>query len=722
MLKGATRLATALSQRSDLVIALIIITAVIMMIIPLPTLVVDIIITLNITAGLLILLVGFYITSPMQFSSLPAVILIATVFRLAITITTTRLILLQANAGEIVGTFGNFVIGGNVAVGLVIFFIITIAQFVVITKGGERVAEVAARFSLDALPGKQMAIDNEMRNGDVTQGEARVLRRRLERESHLYGAMDGAMKFVKGDAIAGLVIILVNLIGGLAVGMAQQGMNFAQAIETYSLLTVGDGLVSQIPALLVSLGAGTVVTRVASDEKRDLGSDITSQLISDARALYLAAAVLFGLSLIPGFPTYVFLTLGSFLILGGIVVQRRRPVIDVEDAIAARGDSTVSLQRRETAPVPAEGAEGAQRPLPAHGILVRVASDLDKMIAPAAFASGVEVVRTGLADDLGVTPPPIELRMDGELEPGRFRMDLHDVPVTEGRIPADFLLVTGDPVNLDLAAIEFEKGTPLLDRRDSIWAKNSYQSRLNDAGIEYMTPSQVLNGCLSQTLRRYAPQFVGIQETRAMLGRAEPEFGDLIREAQGVVPIQKIAEIMRRLAEENVPIRNLRLILEALVEYGPKEKDVILLGEYVRMALGRQICFRVADRNRVIAAYVLERSVEESLRSSIRPTTVGSFLNIPEATARPIVNQFRRILAATKPDVKPTVLATMDVRRHLRNLLTRNGIDLPVLSYQELTPEFSVQPLATIVSEVPPAQGRTGSGRIERREGSEAAR
>ncbi len=724
MLEFATRLATSLSRRSDLVIALIIVTAVIMMIIPLPTFLVDIVITLNITAGLLILLVSFYITSPIQFSSLPAVILIATVFRLAITITTTRLILLEADAGEVVATFGNFVIGGNVAVGLVIFFIITVAQFVVITKGGERVAEVAARFSLDALPGKQMAIDNEMRNGDITQTEARLLRRSLERESHLYGAMDGAMKFVKGDAIAGLVIILVNLIGGLAIGMAQKGMSFAQAIETYSLLTVGDGLVSQIPALLVSLGAGTVVTRVGTEENRDLGSDITSQLINDPRALFLAGIVLLGLSFIPGFPVYIFLFLAVSLLAGGYFIYRKR-MAEAETDITDEpkdGSTPVALQRQDQKAAGGEEGDQSRKIIPGHGIIVWVAPDLNRIVIPPVFGAGVEKERIDLQNDLGVTVPPIGLRMDERLEAGRFRIDLQDVPVTEGRIPADGMLALGDPVNLDLAAIPYERGAPLLDKEDSIWVNNSHQDSLTEASIEYLSPTEILARCIGRMARRYAPQFVGIQETRAILSRSEAEFGELIKEAQNVVPNQKIAEIMRRLVEENVPIRNLRLILEALVEYGPKEKDVVLLGEYVRMALGRQICFRVADRNRVIAAYVLERSVEESLRAAIRPTTVGSFLSIPEATARPIINQFRRILAATKPGVKPTVLATMDVRRHLRNLLMRNGIDLAVLSYQELTPEFSVQPLATIVSEMPSGKGRPATGRIEHREGSEAAR
>ncbi|WP_088343478.1 MULTISPECIES: type III secretion system export apparatus subunit SctV [Rhodomicrobium] len=718
MLERLIRFARILSLRSDLVLAVIILTAVVMMIIPLPTMLVDIIITFNITIGLLILLVGFYITSPMQFSSLPAVILIATVFRLAITITTTRLILLHADAGSVVRTFGDFVIGGNVAVGLVIFFIITIAQFVVITKGGERVAEVAARFSLDALPGKQMAIDNELRNGDITQLEARVLRRGLERESHLFGAMDGAMKFVKGDAIAGLVIIVVNLIGGLAVGMAQKGMSFSDAMHIYSLLTVGDGLVAQIPALLVSLGAATVVTRVASDERKDLGSDITSQIIADPRVLYLSGGILLGLSFIPGFPVYVFLTLAAALFGGGFLLDKRKRELG-DAAEAGEGSAAVPLQAKD-GKAGADGAQPARKALPGHGVLIRVGAKLDKAIQGDGFAGNIDAVRAELVDDLGVSPPGIDHQLDAAIEANQFRVDLQDVPVAEGEIPADSLMVLGDPTNLDLAAIPYERGAPLIDRGDAIWVNASYKMALEDAGIGFLTPAQVLGQCLGKVLRRYAPQFVGIQETRALLGRAEADFGELIREVQNVVPIQKIAEIMRRLVEENIPIRNLRLILEGLVEYAPKEKDVVLLGEYVRLALGRQICFRVADRNRVIAAYVLERSVEDSLRAAIRPTTVGTFLNVPEATARPIINQFRRVLATTKPDVNPAVLSTMDVRRHLRNLLMRNGIDLPVLSYQELTPEFSVQPLATIVAETPAA--RASSGRIDRREGTEAVR
>ena len=710
MVEFLSRLARLLSKRGDLVVALIMLTAIIMMMVPLPTALVDIVITMNITAALLILLVAFYITAPIQFSSLPSVILLATLFRLAITITTTRLILLQADAGQVVRAFGEFVIGGNIAVGLVIFFIITIAQFVVITKGGERVAEVAARFSLDALPGKQMSIDNELRNGDITHAEARRLRRDLERESHLYGAMDGAMKFVKGDAIAGLVIIIVNLLGGLAVGMMQHGMSFSAAVATFSLLTVGDGLVAQIPALLVSTAAGTVVTRVATDRKRDLGSDIGRQLISDYRALYLASAILAGLAFIPGFPAYIFVLVAAALALTAFFIQRRLPEETAEDgteiAIATRDDRSAQQS-------PALEA-GEQKRLPGPRLLLRVGPKLGVAVRMAAFDRQAQKVRDDLLDDLGVTAPPIDLRTDADAEPDLFVIELENVPVAEGSIFADRLMVSGDVLHLNLANIPHDKAPALIGRQETVWVQASYQARLTEAGIAFLSPTQVLTKCLSQVLNRYATQFIGIQETRALLATAEADYGELVKEAQNVAPTQKIAELLRRLVEENIPIRNLRLILEALVEWGAREKDVVLLGEYIRMALGRQICFRVADRNRVIAAYVLERSVEEGLRAGIRPTAVGTFLNISEEAARPIIDQLNQLLAMAKPEVSPVVLCAMDIRRHLRNLLARNSIDIPVLSYQELAPEFNVQPLAAIQSDFrSPAWERSVSDHFE---------
>jgi type III secretion protein V len=696
------RLALAAARRSDVIVASFLLMAVAMMIIPLPTVLVDVLIGTNISISVLILVVAFYIGQPVQFSSLPPIILLGTLFRVALSITTTRLILLDADAGRIVQAFGEFVISGNLVVGLVVFLIITIAQFVVITKGGERVAEVAARFTLDAMPGKQMSIDNDLRNGDIKQDEARARRRQLERESQLYGAMDGAMKFVKGDAIASLIIVIVNLVGGLMIGMLQRGLSFSEAAHVYSLLTVGDGLVAQIPALVISVAAGTVVTRVSSDQGRDLGSEISSQLFADARALALAAAILFGLAFIPGFPTLVFLALSGLLAAGAYVLHRRDQTAELGE-MAHEGLRGVTDGAQELAPHEASTKTSRYR------VTTWVGQDLAGAIAPAQFRLLADRTRQDLYGDLGVDMPAVELRIDAASEPQAFRIDLEDVPVADGDIPTGHVLLRDDPVHLDLMSVPHVTGKPLLRRRQTIWVEESHKGELQRAGIGFADPAQVLTECLAQTLRRYAAHFIGIQETRELLARMEREYAELVKEAVRVAPIQRISDILRRLVEEDVPIRNLRSILEAIVEWGPREQDPVMLVEYVRSALARQICYRHAEMNRVLSVYVLARNAEEAVRSAIRQTAVGTYLSMPDDMARFIVGRIRKELERTDNAITPAVLASMDIRRHVRNLLTRNDILLPVMSYQELAPEFTVQSLASITVALQDAGTRTAT-------------
>jgi type III secretion protein V len=714
-----TRALLIASRRGDLTVAILVMVAVVMMIVPLPTPVVDVLITANIAASVLILLVAFYISEPLELSALPSVILLATLFRLAITITTARLILLQADAGEIINAFGSFVVGGNIAVGLIIFVIITVAQFVVITKGAERVAEVAARFSLDALPGKQMSIDSDLRGGDIDQAEARRQRRRLGQESHLYGAMDGAMKFVRGDAIASLVIILVNLIGGLSIGSMQHGLSLSAAAETYSLLTVGDGLVAQIPALLVSVAAGTVVTRVASTERLDLGTEISRQLLSNPRALFLGAVIMAGLAFIPGFPVPAFLALGAALAAGGYWSHRQRAAT-ASSRLAGEGQRNLTSETKQTV----AAASGDVAKPTRYRIAACLGRELSGRVTPESFTDQVAQVRHRLTADLGVEPPAVELRVDQAIELNHFRLELEGVPVVESDIPAGCLLVESDPVDLELLAIPFEVGPRVDGRGAAMWVDERHQAALAAAGIECFAPTAVLAKWLAQMMRRYATQFIGIQETRELLVRTDKDYPELMKEVQKITTLQKIAEILRRLLDEGVPITNMRLILEALLEWGPREQDTVLLVEYVRIALRRQICFRCADRNRVIVAYMLERGIEEALRSAVRPTAVGAFLSISDTAARPIVDRIRQTFAAA-PETLPVVLTSMDVRRHVRNLLVRHDLDVSVLSYQELAPEFSVQPLASVAGspekeaaalavESRPEWGRVEVGRAER--------
>ncbi|MBB2974117.1 type III secretion system export apparatus subunit SctV [Mesorhizobium sp. RMAD-H1] len=675
------------AKRSDIVIAAFMMLAVVMMILPMPTVLVDLLIGLNIAFSLLILVVAFYISKPVQFSALPSVILLATLFRLSLSITTTRLILLQADAGQIVTAFGEFVIAGQVVIGLVVFLVITIAQFVVITKGAERVAEVAARFTLDALPGKQMSIDNEARNGDIDQDEARARRRNLERESQFYGAMDGAMKFVKGDAIAGLIIIVVNLVGGLFVGMLQHDMGFSEAAQTYSLLSVGDGLIAQIPALLIAVASGVVVTRVASEHDQDLGSEIVGQLVADSRALALAAALLFAMAFIPGFPTLVFLGLGAGA--GGLayLIHRR-------DAATTAGEQEPEILG-EVQEIDHEDAT-ALSSRPSSRLVAWVGRDLAAQVPPQFFRQLADRVRQDLFNDLGVSVPAIDLRADPRSAGEEFRIDLEGVPVISGAIPAGYLLLTGDPVDLDLMKVPYRRGPAPAGDREAVWVETIHASALRDAGIGFEDPSSALIHVLADVLRRYASHFVGLQETRLLLMQIEENYGDLVKEAVSVASLQKISEVLRRLVEEDVPIGNLRAILEAIVEWGPRAQTAYGLVEHARVALARQISHRNAEMNRVISAYVLTRHAEEALRAALERGEAGGFAGIPEQIAKPIVEQIRQYGEKASPDAVRAVLISMDLRRHLRNLLVRNEIRLPVLSYQEIAPEFSVQSLGAI--------------------------
>jgi len=700
MINRLARALVYLSGRTDLIVAILMLVAIVMIIIPLPTWLVDGLIAINISISMLVLLVVFYIARPVEFSSFPSVILIATLFRLAITITTSRLILLQADAGEIVSAFGNFVIGGDIAVGLVVFLIITIAQFVVITKGGERVAEVAARFSLDAMPGKQMAIDNDMRSGDIDQAEANRLRRALERESHLFGAMDGAMKFVKGDAIASILVILVNLIGGMIVGSLKHGMTIGTAAETYALLSVGDGLVAQIPSLFVSVAAGVLVTRVSSDS--DMGTEIAGQLFVEPRALMMGSVVLVGMAFVPGFPAVAFLLLAAILGATGYMTGRRRAA---QEAAARNAPVKRAAGAAGTAAQPGQAQVGstAQDPAKLAGppasdaaIVVWISSELASAVPPEGFAELTNQARAELLSDLGIEIPSIALEVDPTLAQDRFRIDLEGTPVIEGTVPPQGLLVDDEPAHLELLEIPYRQETPLINYRPALWVERSHAETLLQAGVAFALPAQILARCLIQMLYRRAGSFVGIQETRKLLTKIQANYADLVKEAEKIAPLQKLAEILRRLVDENVPVRNMRAILEAVVEWGQREQNVVLLVEYVRVALGRQICFRCADRDRVIAAYMLERSVEDTLRSAQRQTAAGTYMNLTEEATQPLINEIARALAEAAPDAKPVVLASMDVRRVTRHLLTRSNIYVPVMSYQELAPEFNVQPLGSL--------------------------
>ncbi|MEM9761322.1 MAG: type III secretion system export apparatus subunit SctV [Pseudomonadota bacterium] len=684
----------AITARTDIMLACLMVAIIFMMVLPLPTLLIDALIAFNIMSSMMLLMVAMYIHSPLAFSSFPSVLLVTTLFRLALAISTTRLILLNADAGDIIQAFGNFVVQGNFVVGAVIFLIITIVQFMVITKGAERVAEVSARFSLDAMPGKQMSIDGDMRAGVIDIDEARRRRENVQKESQLFGSMDGAMKFVKGDAIAGLIITVVNIVGGIAIGTTQHGMSAGEAVETYSILTIGDGLVQQIPGLLIAITAGVIVTRVTTEESTNMGADISRQLLAQPKAVMIAGAMMFLFGIVPGFPTPVFFTLGTVLLAVGYLL----------DGIAKRRAS-----EGEVGAVPAM-ASASQKPgssKPKLGqeedfsvtvpLMIDVDAGVETIISAAKLNEELIKVRRALYLDLGVPFPGIHLRFNDRLTDGRYQIMIQETPIASGVIRTGKLFCRERTNQFEVMRIPYETGDGFLPGCPTIWVDDSRSEELEAAGIPYLDASQILTFHLSFVLTRYASEFIGIQETRHLLNQMEPKFGELVKEVQRVLPIQKITEVLQRLISEEISIRDLRTILQALIEWGQKEKDTVLLCEYIRGALKRYISYKYSSGQNMLPAYILHPDVEEVIRNGIRQTSAGSYLALDPRVTQKFVRTVKRVVGDLgESRQRPVVVVAMDIRRYVRKLLEAELYELPVLSYQDLTQEITVQPLDQI--------------------------
>ncbi len=682
----------SLTNRADIALAILLVGIIFMMILPMPTLLIDILIALNLGGSVVLLMVAIYIKTPVAFSSFPTVLLLSTLFRLALSISTTRLILLQADAGSIVYTFGEFVVGGNMVVGLVVFLIITLVQFIVITKGSERVAEVSARFSLDGMPGRQMSIDSDLRSGVITMTQARKMRSLLQKESQMYGAMDGAMKFVKGDAIAGLLIIIVNILGGVSIGTFQQGMSAGDAMEVYSLLTVGDGLVAQIPALFISITSGMIVTRVASDDAENLGADIGAQIIDQPKAIMVGAVLMFGFAAIPGFPAPVFIILGVMISLLGYALYVRDKATDSQfldsfPTLAPSGGLGKAIQLPD-----AENELAPNIPL-----IIELPESAKSVLTPSLLNQEFAKVRHALLEDLGIPFPGVHLRFIIKDSHSHFVTRLQNIPVGKGEVRDGQILVTPDTQILNERNIPFEPAEGFLPDVPALWVDATYINEVRAAGLTARTGPEILSHQLSYVLRTNADQFVGIQETHQLLNEMEPRFGELVKEAQRAVPLNKIAEILRYLMAEGIPIRDLRSILEALVEWGQKIEDPVQLSEHVRIHLKRHISHSFAGEENVIPAYLVDPQTEETLRNSIRQTPNGMFLSLQPEESKALIESIRsQITDIADQAVKPVIVTALDIRRHLKKLIELDLSDIPVLSYDELTPEVSVQPIGKI--------------------------
>jgi type III secretion protein V len=685
-MKYLSNFASIIVQRSDFALAIVMVMILVMMILPIPTVLVDIMIALNLCVAMILLMVVVYIPSPLAFSSFPAVLLITTLFRLALSVSTTRLILLDADAGEIIYAFGNFTVAGSIIVGLVVFLIITIVSFIVVTKGSERVAEVSARFSLDGMPGKQMSIDSDMRSGVITMAQARDRRQDLELENRLYGAMDGAMKFVKGDAIAGLIIIFINIVGGISIGVVQQGMSAGDALQLYSILTIGDGLVAQIPALFIAVSAGLVVTRVATDKSENLGHDIGKQILAQPRALLAGSALLFCFAWMPGFPVMVFLTLSALtgmLAMYLFKTDQRKNGLLIDDSMSTEEDDdskSVSAEFSPHAPV-----------------VIEVSNKVRELINPVFLNSELARVRRALYQSLGVPFPGVHLRFNSETEAGQYTIQLYDIPVAQGQINYDAILPLTDDQLLNIAGIPFETAEDFLPGIKTKWVQQEYLQQLIDKRIDVLSAPQILSHHLAHVLRRYASKFVGIQETHLLLHQVDSQYSELIKEVYRNMPISRIAGVLRRLVGEDVSINNLRAILEALVVGGGQAENEEDLTELVRSHLKDQISYKYCSGNNILPVILIDPSTEDLLRESIRQTPQGVSLALESGDSRGFHDAISNVLGNQQQAAAKVVLLTsIDLRRYVRQLIDVDFYELPVLSYQELAAQITVQPIGRI--------------------------
>lgn len=663
--------------RQDIVLAVLLLLAVFMMIVPLPTGLVDLLIAINLTISIVLLMMALYIREPLEFSTFPAVLLITTLFRLALTISTTRLILLQADAGEIVYTFGNFAVGGNLGVGLIVFMIITIVQFIVITKGSERVAEVGARFSLDAMPGKQMSIDGDMRAGIIDANEARRQRGLVQKESQLYGAMDGAMKFVKGDAIAGIIIILVNILGGTAVGVFIHGMSAGTAMSTYAILSIGDGLISQIPALLISITAGIIVTRVPGEQRKNLASDLSEQITRQPQALSLAAGVLLVFALIPGFPVIYFVGLAGAVYGGAWWIRKRQPRAASNSTSA---DAPPGLIGDDTQPAMTPGA------IP---LMVLMASDLGRSRG---LDEAFQQLRQKKFEQLGIPLPDIHQQIDASLEAGTLRILLYQEPVLTLKVPEGLLLA--DAHSMPLAQARHSDKLP-FGGHTLQWLDPEQHETLAALGVVLHRDQARVTHCLSLVMDRYAADFIGVQETRFLMDSMENSHAELVKEVQRQMPIGRIADVLQRLVGEGVSIRDLRSILEALTEWSPREKDPIMLTEYVRVALRRHIATRYRGNQAWISGWMIGDGIEGLVRESIRQTAAGSYSTLEATQNQAIIEGIRERVGDGDPR-RAVLITAIDVRRFVRKIVEREYSGLHVLSFQELGDEVELRVIGNI--------------------------
>jgi len=682
---ASTPLARRVLRFTDVIAAVGIIGVVVLMIIPLHPTLLDIFITTNITLSLVILLVSMYNKEPLDFSVFPSLLLVMTLFRLSLNISSTRLILLEAHAGEVIQQFGQFVVGGNPFVGFVIFLILVVIQFIVITRGAERVAEVAARFTLDAMPGKQMSIDADLNAGLISEDEARKRRQKIQREADFYGAMDGASKFVKGDAIASIIITLINVLGGMAVGFLQMDMgSISEVAYTFTLLSVGDGLVTMIPSLLMSTATGIIVTRAASEQS--LGEDLAKQIFTEPKLLAIASGILFFLGIVPGLPKLPFFLLSIVMgFLAYTMYKAKKETLHVENEEAAQAE-VAEIKKPESVysllhvdPIELELG---------YGLIPLVDNKqggdlLDRVV----------MIRRQCAMELGIVVPPIRIRDNMQLPPNAYVLKLKGVPLGKGEIMMGHYLAMGGTGEL--------QGIPTKEPAfglSATWISESLREQAEMEGYTVVDPPSVLATHITEFIKSNAADILTRQDIKALLDNLKKDYPAVVDEViPNVLSLAEVHKILSNLLKERVPIRDLISILEALGDWAPFTKDPDILTEYVRQKIARQIGQLYSDEDGKIYCITLDPKVEEVIRDSVQAGDRGSYLAIDPSVAQEIIRSLNSVVERSAYLGKQVVvLASPLVRTYLRKLIERVAPSLPVLSYNEIPANLEIESVGVV--------------------------
>ncbi len=676
---SATSLLGTLNKRSDIILALGVIGIIGVLVIPVPPGFLDFALAFNITFSLVILLSTLYIRSPLDLSVFPGMLLIVTLMRLALNVASTRLILSTGYAGEVINSFGNFVVRGNYVVGFIIFVILVIIQFVVITKGAGRISEVAARFTLDAMPGKQMAIDADLNAGLINDEEAKTRRQDIAHEADFYGAMDGASKFVRGDAIAGILITMINIIGGIVIGIMMQGKTVSESLHTYTLLSVGDGLVTQIPALIVSTAAGIIVTRAASDD--NMGSDLTRQLLKQPRAIMVAAGMLVAFGVVPGMPTVPFMLLGLAVGTVGYLTN--------ESLKKQKQDERKEKAAKDNAPL----EERTEDLLKIDQLELEIGYGLIPLVDEKQggdLLTRISSIRKQMAGDMGIIVPPIRIRDNIRLNPNQYRVKVKGIEVARFELMPDHVLAI-NPGNIEESIDGFDAIEPAFQLK-ARWIIADLKDIAEGQGYTVVEPSAVVATHLTELIRTHSSELLSRQDVSHLLETLKEDYPSLVDDVvPGVVPLSVVQKVLQALLSERIPIRNLPTIMEAIADNYQSTKEPEILAEYVRMSLKRQITNMYRDQNNRITVFTIDPTIEQTLTDSVQNTKQGlMFITDPVFSEKLVKRVGKAIDKLSIAGLTPICLCSPNIRLALKRLTEAAHSQLVVLSYNEVTNDVEI--------------------------------